>query len=223
MTNMDRPQGANLATGSAAADPIDALIPPPRRWWVRLIAALALVVVVGTVAYLWGSGYLYPQPDCCGSGSGDTPMALSKDGKAVTVTAYMSNSSGRDLRVVSANADLAGATVSNVEVVDDEDFGFPILKTAPLPATVAGHDDLRLAITFTPDRCVDNGKPWGTVSTQLEVINGWLPAIGRSYELPDPIYRGSQWSLSVFPPAGIDTSVLATPLAAACALLGISQ
>ncbi len=220
MTNMDRTQGVNFPTESAAADPIDALIPPPRRWWVRLTAALALVAVVGTAAILWGFGYVYPQPDCCGSASGDSPMARSLDGEAVTVTAYLFNSSGRDLRVVSATANLRGATVSNVAVVDAEDFGYPILNTTPLPATMARHDHVRLAITFTPDRCTDDDKPWGTVTTRLEVVNSWLPSIGRTFVLPDPIYQRGQFSISTFEPEGVDMSSVRTPLAAACRLLG---
>lgn len=198
MTNMNRTQGATLPIESAASDPIDALIPPPLPRWARLIAAVALIGSVATVSFLWGFGYIYPQPDCCGSGSGSRSMSLSKDGKAVIVAADLMNSSGRRLQIVSATADLPGATVLGVELFDEAYSTF--VQTRPLPGSIAGHDHGQLAITFTPDRCTDEGHPWGIVTTRLEVINGWLPGIGRTFTLPD-----QGWM---------------TPLATACKLLG---
>lgn len=200
-------------------DPIDLLIPPPRPWWVRLLVALVVVGVIGVGSFVWGQGYLRPMPDCCGSGSGSAMMSLSPDGKAVAVTAYVYNSSGRQLSIKSATADLPGATVREIRVFPDEALQFPPANATPLPVDLGGRAHRRLVITFTPDRCIDAQGAWGSVNVQLEVLNGWLPSIGRDYTLPDAVVEPGQ--LSVFAPDDtFDGNRFTTPLAAACALLG---
>lgn len=201
-------------------DPIDELIPPPRPWWVRLIVGLVIVSIVGAGAVLWGFGFVYPKPECCGSGSGSARMSLSADGTAVTVTAAFFNSSGRQLRISKASAELRGATVLGVEMLDEQNDTFPISRTTPLPDLIDGRTLRELVITFVPTTCRDDEQPWGEVTVHLDVMNDWLPSIGRTYTLPDAVVDGGQSGLSVFPPEGVDTSALSTPLAAACALLG---
>lgn len=201
-------------------DPIDELIPPPRPRWVRLLAGLVILSIVGVGAVLWGFGFVYPKPDCCGSGSGSAMMSLTADGKAVTVTALFFNSSGRDLRVSGASADLPGATVLGIAMLDEQNDTFPISRMRSIPATVGGTTPGRLVITFVPTTCHDDRPPWGKVTVRLDVVNGWLPSIGRSYTLPVAVVDAGQATLSVFPPEGLDISKLTTPLASACALLG---
>jgi hypothetical protein len=201
-------------------DPIDELIPPPRPWWVRLVVGLVIVSAVGVGAALWGYGFVSPQPGCCGSGGGSAQMSLTADGTAVTVTAVFFNSSGRELRITDASADLPGATVSGIEMLDEDNDTFPISRTTPLPVTIGGTATRRLVITFVPTSCQVDREPWGEVTVRLDVMNGWLPSFGRTYTLPTPVFDGDPGSLSVFPPEGVDSSRLTTPLAAACALLG---
>lgn len=201
------------------SDPIDELIPPPRSRWVRLLVGLVILAAVGVGAALWGFGFVYPKPECCGSGGGGAMMSLTEDGKAVTVTAFFFNSSGRDLRVSAATADLPGATVLGIAMLD-ENHTFPISRTKPIPAVVGGTRDGQLVITFVPTTCHDDRLPWGTVTVRLDVMNGWLPSIGRTYTLPGAVVDAGQGQLSVFPPEGLDIATLTTPLASACALLG---
>ena len=103
MTNMNEtqpPMSTELdESREDDADPIDALIPPPRSWWLRLVAGAVTVGLVGFVAFLWGFGFLYPRPECCGEGSSGSIMSLAPNGEAVTVTASFFNSSGRALIV----------------------------------------------------------------------------------------------------------------------------
>lgn len=200
-------------------DPLDELIPPPRRGLARLAISLAIVTMVGAIAYLWGFGYLYPKPECCGSGNSGTLMAVTPDAKAVTVTASFYNSSGRPLRINSATAELAEAKVTNIELLPTDDgFRLPAIATTALPATVAGHSFNHVLITFTPTSCVDQASSWGTVTLQLDVQTS-LPSIGRSFHLPDPVF-GPNNQLSVFPPPPLSLdNTPRTPLGAACALL----
>jgi hypothetical protein len=198
-------------------DPIDELIPPPHRWWVRFAVGLVVVLTTGVGAVLWGFGFVYPKPDCCGGGSGGALMSLSEDRQAVRVTAYFFNSSGRDLLITDASADLPGATVTSIAIADEDHSPFPILHANPLPFTIAGTGSRRLLITFVPTTCQDDGKPWGTVTVGLDVINGWLPSSHRDYQLPNPVVGSEQSTLGVILPDG---TTLTTPLAAACALLG---
>lgn len=200
-------------------DPIDLLIPLPRPWWVRLVVALAVVGLVGVGSFLWGQGYVRPMPDCCGSGSGSAMMGLSSDGEAVTITAYLYNSSGRELRIESAIADLPGATVREIRVFPDDAVQLPPTNAEQLPVGLDGHASRRLVITFTPNACVDTLGAWGRVTVHLEVLNGWVPSVGRDYTLPDAVVQPGQ--LSVFPPdETFESNRFTTPLAAACALLG---
>jgi hypothetical protein len=211
-------QGATEMTHTVL-DPIDELIPRPRPWWGRLLVALVVVGLVGVGSFLWGQGYVRPAPDCCGSGNGSAMMSLSPDGAAVVVTAYVYNSSSRDLRIESATADLPGATVRGITVFPDSGMEFPPTSAVSLPAGLSGHGSRRLVITFTPDTCVDAPGAWGHVTMRLTTLNGWLPSVDRDYTPVDAVVEPG--ALQVFPPD--DTFAgnrFTTPLAAACALLG---
>ncbi len=201
-------------------DPIDQLIPPPRRWWVRLTVGLGVVLVVGCGSAVVGFGYVYPRPDCCGSGSGSAPMALTPDGQGVMVEAYVFNSSGRALDILWATAELPGARVLNVAFVDNADPTWPV-QTQALPATIGGTQSARIAITFVPEVCHTDVQDWGHVQLRLDVVNQWLPSIDRTYTLPDPVVGRQTNQLTVFPPDDDPRwSQLQDPLEAACALLG---
>ena len=196
-------------------DPIDALIPAPRPWWYRLIAGALTVGVVGTVAFLWGFGFLYPRPECCGMGSSSSTMALSPDGQAVTVEASMFNSSGRELIVGSGQATLPGAEVIDVAVLDPDNNVWPTSNTTPFPGTLPGHDFARFLITFVPTTCTDDdGDSWGTLGLQLDVAGWW--SFGRRYEIP---VLEQRQDLNVLPPESVQNPPQ-SPLAAACGLLG---
>jgi hypothetical protein len=201
-------------------DPIDQLIPPPRRWWVRLTVGLGVVLIVGFGSALVGFGYVYPRPDCCGSGSGSATMTLTPDGHAVTVQAYVFNSSGRDLNILWATAELPGARVLDVAFIDNADPVLPV-RTHPWPAILGGTQSARIAITFVPEDCRTDDQDWGRVRLRLDVVNQWLPSIDRTYTLPEPVVSRKINSLSVFPPDDDPRwSHLQDPLEAACALLG---
>lgn len=201
-------------------DPIDQLIPPPRPWWLRLVVGLLIVGTVGVLSALVGFGYVYPRPECCGSGGGSSMMTLTPDGKAVIVTTYFYNSSGRDLKILSATADLPGVRVLDINFVDNNEAYLP-LRLEPFPAVIEGTSMARLAITFVPDDCDDHRTTWGTLDLDLDVVNRWLPSIDRTYTLPDAVATADQ--LSVFAPT--DDPIFSTalaPLDAACALLAAS-
>jgi hypothetical protein len=202
-------------------DPIDELIPPPRPWWVRLFVGLVIVSVASVGAALWGYGYVYPQPGCCGSGDASALMSLTPDAKAVDVTVGFFNSSGRDLRLSAASADLPGATVLDIAMLDENNDTFPISRTTSLPAVIEGATLRRLVITFVPTTCEDDGRPWGEVDVRLDVVNDWLPSIDRTYTLPGAVVDVDPSTLAVLPPGDLDSSTLTMPLAAACALLGV--
>jgi hypothetical protein len=195
-------------------DPIDALIPPPRPWWYRLIGGAVAVAAVATIAFLWSFGYITPQPDCCGSGSGSAYLSLTPDGSAVAVSAYFYNSSGRELTIESARADLPGAEVLAVEVLDPDNDEYPTDNVSPLPAVAPPNSGTRLWITFLPETCVDSAESaWGRVTLDLDVAGWW--SIGRRHEIPVIEQRGE---LAVFAPAWV-TQVMQSPLADACAML----
>ncbi len=200
-------------------DPIDQLVPPPHPWWVRLVIGLAIVVTVGAGSILWGSGYVFPRPECCGDGGGGTQMARTIDGTAVEVIVPFFNSSGRTLRISGATANLPGANVVGIAVVDGDPETYPVNEPGTYPADV-GSSRANLVITFVPTRCHDDGRPWGTVALQLDVVNGWLPSVGRTYTLPNAVVGTGPSELQVWPPDAFDYSRFTTPLAAACALLG---
>lgn len=205
------------STSGSAIDPIDALLPRPRSWWVRLLAGVAVVAGVGMAGFIWGQGYLSARPDCCGSGSATSMMALSTDGDAVTMTAYFFNSSGRELIVNSATADLPGAEVLDVQAMPEgPNFEFPVPNALDLPVRLGGTDHRRFLVTFVPTDCTDRSAPWGTISLDLDVVNGWLPSIGSTYDV-DILQQTND--LSVLPPAWI-TIERPGPLGAACDLLG---
>ena len=207
-------------TDNTKRDPIDALIPPPRPHWVRFIFGAAILGVVGFVAFLWGFGYGIPRPECCGSGSSSTLMALTPDGEAVTVTATFFNSSSRELIIEDATAELPGAEVQGIAVLPPDSAMLRDDQALALPASVAGRDMVRALVTFVPTSCLDEPGPWGTVWLDLQVADMWFPTLGRSYELPDPVVAGDGDDLVVLPPESLDGVELPlTPLAAACALL----
>ena len=201
------------------ADPIDDLIPPPRPWWVRLLVGFVIVTIVAIGSVFWRYGFIYPRPECCGSGNGGAQMSRTDDGQAVWITTMFDNSSGRKLRISAASAELPGATVTDIALLD-EPQPYPSIRTTPLPAEIAGTAPRRLAIAFVPTTCHDQQQPWGKVTVQLDVVNGWLPSIHRAYTLPNPVFDTRSGAPSVFPTDGVDTSGTTGPLAAACALLG---
>ncbi len=202
------------------SDPIDALVPAPRPTWARLAIGIAITALVGTVAFLWGFGFLFPQPGCCGTGGSSAVLALTEDGRAVTITASLYNSSGRDLTIDSATADLPGADVLGITLVDRDNYSYPTRNVSPLPAGAPARDLSRLLITFVPTTCEDTTDTWGSVTVDLSVADSPFPSFGRTYELPDPVF-GSAGNLAVFAPESLqETSLPQRPLAAACALLG---
>jgi hypothetical protein len=148
-------------------------------------------------------------------------MSLTPDAKAVDVTVGFFNSSGRDLRLSAASADLPGATVLDIAMLDENNDTFPISRTTSLPAVIEGATLRRLVITFVPTRCEDDGRPWGEVDVRLDVVNDWLPSIDRTYTLPGAVVDVDPSTLAVLPPGDLDSSTLTMPLAAACALLGV--
>lgn len=207
----------------AGPDPIDALVPPPRSRWVRLLFAAAVLVSVGVTGYLWHFGYLRPSPDCCGTGSSSPHVGLaSAERTAVVVTSYVYNSSGVDLVMTGGSADLPGADVVAIAPYPDADaFQIPPGDLASFPAGLPARSGRWLGITFVPTSCgyVDD---WGTLKVDLEVAESWLPTFGRNYVVPVPVVPTGAGQLAVLPPddladalAGVDQ-----PLVAACALLG---
>jgi hypothetical protein len=201
------------------SDPLDQLVPPPRPWWLRLMVASAIVALVGTCSYLVGHGYLYPRPNCCGSGSGGGVMALAPDGKSVVVTTFFFNSSDATLVVRSGSAHLEGAHVLSMGVSAEHDGSLDLLAQNPFPVVVGGHGQANVVVRFVPDSCVDTGGGWGTVDLRLDVRNGWLPSIERTYRVPGSVVEANR-GISILPPnSDPNWNSLRTPLAAACALL----
>jgi hypothetical protein len=216
-----------MITPTTEPDPIDQLVPPPWPWWVRLFVGLAVVGSVGVASFLVGFGYVYPRPECCGSGGGTVPMALAPDGDSVIVQAHFFNSSGRVLDVLSADVELPGATVLEVGLADSFLSVFSATSEA-LPAEIAGTTSGRIVIRFVPDRCsttsdttgTTSGTAWGTVDLRLDVVNAWLPSIDRTYRLPDPVFEVDGQQVSVLAPDDdLRWYEFRDPLAAACALL----
>lgn len=215
MTNMLDGQGV---VDDSELDVLDALVPRPRSRWVRLLIGAIVVGAVGLGAALWGYGYVYPKPECCGSGSGAGVMALTPDGRAVTLTAYFLNSSGRHLRIDRADVDLPGAEVLDVALVDPENATFPVSEVQRLPATVAGTTSTQVLITYAPTTCTDPAGDWGSVRLRLHVTGEWWPSIGRTFRLPAPVLRAED-SVVVVGPARFE-GLVGRPLSTACTLLG---
>ena len=208
-----------LIAPTTEPDPIDQLVPPPRPWWVRLLVGLVVVGSVGVASFLVGFGYLYPRPECCGSGSGSMPIALAPDGESVIVQAYVFNSSGRALDILSADVDLPGATILAVGFADSPGPQFGA-ATSSFPTEIRGTTSGMIEIRFVPDRCSTEVTRWGTVDLRLDVVNDWLPSLDRMYRLPDPVAVVDGQQLSVFPPNDDQRWYdFRDPLAAACALL----
>ncbi len=211
---------STLTAPDTDPDPIDQLIPPPRRWWVRLTVSLGVVLAVGFISALIGFGYVYPRPECCGSGIGSAPMTLTPDGQAVVVQAWFFNSSGRALDILWATAKLPGARVLDVAFVEDASPLVPA-DTQPFPATINGTSPARIAITFVPEACHTDVQDWGQVRVRLDVVNRWLPSIDRTYTLPEPVFNRTMQPLNVLAPDDDPRwSQMQDPLEAACALLG---
>jgi hypothetical protein len=130
------------------------------------------------------------------------------------VVAYFYNSSGRDLTVESAAADLPGAEVLGVAMLDADNDVFPTSNTTPLPVTAPARSGTRFLITFVPTTCVDSADDaWGTLDLQLDVAGWW--SLGRTYRTP---VVESRQDLGVLEPAWV-VDPPRSPLAAACALL----
>lgn len=226
-----------------ATDPIDQLMPAPRPWWLRLIAALAVLGAVGFLAWLWAVGYLRPAPDCCGSGSASAHLTPTADGGAVMISAYFFNSSPADVVVTGGSADVPRAQLLGVApLTEDGDMRSPF-RTTQFPVTVPGHGHLRLAVTFRPTECPpetpqvpeggnssglgtvmntppEDRRPWGRLTLDLETPDRWLPTVGRSFELDDYLASGQPNELIVITPARRFTPAENPALHAACTLLG---
>jgi hypothetical protein len=202
-------------------DPIDLLIPPPRPWWMRLLVALVAVGAVGACSFLVGFGYLYPRPDCCGSGSGAADLVLAPDSESVIVHAYAFNSSSRDLTIESAEVDLPGARVVNVTLNDEAWNGAPNLgRGEALPAVWSGGGSGRISIEFVPESCDAPLGDWGSLTLRLDVVNAWLPSIDRTFDLPDPVVGEGNGGVIVWPPDdSTDWYAMDDPLEIACRLL----
>jgi hypothetical protein len=225
MTNISPTQEANhvdtITTPTDIPDPIDQLIPPPRPWWVRLAVGLGVVLAVGCVSFLVGFGYVYPKPECCGSGSGDSPMSLAPDGESVIVGAYFFNSSGRSLDILSADVDLPGADVLEVGFGGPESF---FEGDEPLPTTIGGTESGRFVIRFVPRDCSTDREQWGSVELRLDVVNRWLPSIDRTFRLPEPVFDSARGPLNILPPDDDQRWYqFDDPLAAACALIASAR
>lgn len=204
------------------ADPIDLLVPPPRSLPVRLVIGLVIVGLVATMSLLIGFGYVYPQPECCGSGGGSPMLTLADDGESVVLLTSFFNSSGRDLRIESADVTMPGATVLEVGFAPNLDSGaFWPVPTTPAPVTLGGTDMGRIAIRFVPDDCATPSiGAWGNLVLHLDVLNGWLPSFGRAWDVPGGLVDVGTNDLGVLPPDGFSTgSDSGDPLREACALL----
>lgn len=205
-------------------DPIDQLVPRPRTLPVRLLIGVTVLVVVGIVSVLVGFGYVYPQPECCGSGGGSPMLTLADDGESVVLVTSFYNSSGRQLVVERADVSLPGAEVLEVTFAPSVMNGgqyWPVDST-PAPTRVAGHTDGRLIVRFVPDECRWDSTDinWGSAALHLEVDNGWLPSIGRTWRIPGGLVSPGPNDLGILPPAGYQHgSSTGDPLEEACALL----
>lgn len=209
---------------SADADPIDRLVPPPRPKSIRLLAAIAIVALVGVFGYMWQFGVIRPAPDCCGSSGSSTVLGRSNEADAVTIVVTFHNSSSRAIDVNGARAELPDATVVDIAPYPDEPgYSVPPARLDQFPMTVAPNGELIMALTFSPDGC-DSPPPgdgWGLVQLDLAVAGDrWFPTLGRTFDITafDPGSGG----LTVLPPAGFDDVNFDTgnPVAVACTLLG---
>lgn len=198
-------------------DPIDVLVPSLRPRWQRLAIGAVMILGVGITGYLWQSGHLRPSPDCCGSGHSDSTLTLTEDESAVTVTAFFFNSSGVDIEVKAASADLPAAQVLQVNHFGGSSPMFPPTTETEYPVVVAGHESRWFAVTFIPKTCVAITGDWGTLTLELAVADSWLPTIDRTYTLPEPLVAAGASHLTT---PQLDPSKLTSgPLSAACALL----
>lgn len=206
----------------AVDDPLDQLVPRVRPWWQRLVVGGGAAGAVFVLSVLWQFGHVYPQPDCCGVG-GDNQlvfMRLADDGRSVEVSTWFFNGSQRPLRITGAHAELPGAEVLSIGVIEEDDSIFDA-AVLPLP-TVVGPEptNARVVIRFVPRRCAAGPRPWGSVELDLDV-DGRLALIGRTYRLPDAVVpAGDEVRLQVLGGGrSIDVEAV-DPLAVACRLLG---
>lgn len=208
-----------------SADPIDQLVPAPRPWWIRLLLAALIVAAVALVGYWWRYGVLRPSPDCCGSGSTGTQIGPSETPGAVTLVTGVFNSSGRDITITSARAELPGASVLAIAPYGDLNGWSvpPDGDLTELPVVLPGHDFRRFAVTFTPDDCASTDAEWGRLTLEMEVAGSpWYPTMGRTWSPDEAIVDRNRNPVSVLPPEGVDVTGVdnGDPLAAACLLLG---
>lgn len=220
----------NAAAGERT-DPIDQLVPPPRSLPVRMLIGLLVVGLVGTVSFLVGFGYVYPQPECCGAGGGSPFLTLADDGESVVLMSTFYNSSGRTLVADGAEVSLPGARVVDVRLAPGMRTGVEVPAGAqPVPVAIGGHDMGQLVVRFVPEACdIGPVAAWGSAVLHLQVDNGWLPSFGRDWRLPDPLVDTSVddsggsggTDLGVMSPEGYPgASPSGDPLRDACALLG---
>jgi hypothetical protein len=215
--------------GAGVIDPIDALVPRPRPFAVRLAIGAAVVGLVGCGAWLFGSGSVYPQPDCCGSTGGDAQMSLTDARDAVQISMLVGNSSRSRVRIDGGRAVLPGAEVVDVGAVAwGPSLGFRVpFQPQPFPAPIDANGALRVIVTFVPTSCEPatiravDGNAWGELWLDLEVDdNGPLPSFGRRYRVPGHVVEAGQRSLSLFASDDGPSPRADHPLAAACELLG---
>ena len=232
MTNVSSVKhAADVGRRVDAIDPIDLLVPAPRRRGARLVVGVVVVGVVAFVSWLFGFGYVYPQPDCCGSTDGSAQMSVNDARDAVQIGVVVGNSSGHALRVDGARAVLPGADVVDIGAVAwGPSLGFRVpFQPQPFPAPIDGLGDLLVVVTFVPTSCESadlraiDVTAWGELRLDLEVVgNGPLPSLGRRYRVPGYVVDAGSRSLSVFPFPTDDGPTVQTsnPLVAACQLLG---
>jgi hypothetical protein len=214
----------------ATPDAIDALVPPLRRWWIRLAVAVAIVGTVAVAGFVWRFGVVRPAPDCCGEGSSTPSIGLSQHPGAVTITAYFFNSSSHAIAITGADADLPGATLVDVRPYEEPQlYEMPPQNLGAFPSTVGAGGSIWLAVSFEPDRCPageaagDPGDDWGALTLDLEVAGDhWYPTVGRRYRVPTAIAEAGPDHLSVLPPETLGGAFNGTerPLDIACELLG---
>lgn len=215
--------------GSVVRDPIDQLVPRPRPLGVRLAIAATVLAVAGAVAWSYGFGRVYPQPDCCGTAARSPMMVTTRDGTAVQLSVVVGNSSNTALRIDAADVELADAEVLDVGVVPSwgvDGGGRMPFEAVPFPAPLGARGEAMVVVTFVPTSCeFDAGRDihpdWGEMTLDLDVVdNGLFPSFGRSYRLPGPLVDAGGEPLGIFPVGDQPQPSTSNPIVAACALLG---
>jgi hypothetical protein len=222
-------------------DPIDELIPPAPSRSRRLMIGVTTVVLAGFASWLWSSGMVYPQPDCCGGGSSGSLMWINPDRTSVSITTLFVNSSDHDIVVRKGDGQLPGASFGGITFAAAGTFPLPFDDSVRSPVVVAEQSSITVIIRFSPTSCSDGanpdapersfkadkdttGEPWGTVDLDLAVADGWLPSVGRRFRLPKPVFAGSgRGQLEIVNRDDTSRTAGTTPIETACLLLGRVQ